>query len=227
MALERTNRQHGFIDAATSQLGGPRTAAMLGRLHSAVDWEHLAVPIRALPAYSNPGAGRRPWDVVLMLKCVLLAKWFNLSDPGLEEMLQDRLSFRRFVGLSLDDATPDETTFVRFRARLRDADLDGVLFERALQQLDAKGLVLQEGTLVDATIIEASRGTKKSPRKFQDKNIAECSGNTPAGDNRKPLENKLHRTSRTTRDLRREFHQKSTAGLIMATKCTSAPTREA
>lgn len=53
----------------------------------------------------------------------MLAKWFGLSGPQLEECLRDRLWFRRFVGLSLTDATPDETTFVRFRARLREAGL--------------------------------------------------------------------------------------------------------
>lgn len=139
MALERMNRQAGFLDAATCGLGGPRTAAMLERLHAAVDWDGLAQPIRALPVYQNPGAGRRPWPPEVMLKGLLLAKWFNLSDPGLEEMLQDRLSFRRFAGLSLQDDTPDETTFVKFRARLREAGLDEVLFERSLQHSTPRG----------------------------------------------------------------------------------------
>jgi IS5 family transposase len=96
-----------------------------------------------------------------MLKCVLLAKWFGLSDPQLEECLQDRLSFRRFVGLSLADATPDQTTFVRFRARLRDAGLDRDLFERTTAELDRRGLLVKDGSLVDATIIEQSRGGKR------------------------------------------------------------------
>ena len=160
MGLERANRSEGLIDAAVAGLGGPRTAAMLDRLSVSVDGADLASPVRALPAYTHSGAGRRPWDAVLMIKCLVLAKLFGLSDPQLEELLQDRLSFRRFVGLSLDDATPDETTFVRFRARLREADLDVALFERALAQLDAKGLVLREGTRVDATIMEAPRPRK-------------------------------------------------------------------
>ncbi len=144
MALERRNRQAGWVDAVTATLGGPRT------------W--------ALPEYTNPGAGRRPLDAVMMLKCVLLAKWFSLGDAALEEMLQDRLSFRRprKVGLSIDDATPDETRFVRFRGRLREAGLDQVLFDRALSQLNDRGLILQQGTIVDATILEAPRGTKKT-----------------------------------------------------------------
>jgi len=55
-----------------------------------------------------------------MLKCLMLAKWFGLSDPQLEEQLRDRLSFRRFVGLGLNDDTPNETSFVNFRKRLRE-----------------------------------------------------------------------------------------------------------
>lgn len=111
--------QPGLIDAMMADLGGPRTTELLARLDAAIDWARLAAPIAALPEYKKRGPGRPAWPPVVMLRCLMLAKWFNLSDPGLEEALQDRLSFRRFAGLSRDDATPDETTFVRFRARLR------------------------------------------------------------------------------------------------------------
>jgi IS5 family transposase len=148
-------------------LCGPRTAALLDRLDKAVAWAKLVRPIAALPEYrpvkkgeENKG-GRPAWPAVTMLKCVLLAKWFGLSDPQLEECLKDRLSFRRFVGLSLTDATPDETTFVRFRARLREAGLDRRLFDDTLAHLEEQGLLVKDGTLVDATIIEQSRGSKR------------------------------------------------------------------
>jgi IS5 family transposase len=96
-----------------------------------------------------------------MLKCILPAKWFGLSDMQLEEFLKDRLSLGRFVGPSLTDATPDQTTFVRFRARLREANLDRCLFDDTLRHLDRQGLLVKDGTLVDATIIEQSRGSKR------------------------------------------------------------------
>lgn len=156
---ERRNADAGLIDGMTATLGGPRTAALLERLAEAIDWERLVGPIRALPEYNHAGAGRRPWSALVMLKAVMLAKWFNLSDPQLEECLQDRLSFRRFVGLSLTDATPDETTFVRFRARLRQAGLHDALFDGVVAQLSERGLLVREGTAVDATIIEQSRGS--------------------------------------------------------------------
>lgn len=74
----------------------------------------------------------------MMLKAMMLAKWFNLSDPGLEEALLDRISFRKFVGLSFADATPDETTFV-FRKRLREAKLDEYLFQSVVKHLGSQG----------------------------------------------------------------------------------------
>jgi len=159
--MERINRAPGFVDAATSKLGGPRTSALLERLDVAADWDRLVEPIRVLPEYQHTGPGRRPWDAVVMFKAFMLQRWFGLSDPQLEEQLKDRLSFRRFVGLSLDDQTPDETTYVIFRDRLREANLERVLFKATEQQLDEEGLLVREGTIVDATIIEQSRGRKR------------------------------------------------------------------
>ncbi|MDP7348824.1 MAG: IS5 family transposase [Phycisphaeraceae bacterium] len=159
--MERINRAPGFVDAATAALGGPRTSALLERLNDAADWDRLVEPIRALPEYQHTGPGRRPWDAAVMFKAFMLQRWFSLSDPQLEEQLKDRLSFRRFVGLSLDDDTPDETTYVIFRDRLRAAKLERALFAAAQQQLDEQGLLVREGTIVDATIIEQSRGHKR------------------------------------------------------------------
>lgn len=159
---ERINAEHGLIDAWTANLGGPRTAALLDRLDSEVAWAALAKPIAELPEYRGGEKGGRPaWPALTMLKCVMLAKWFGLSDPQLEECLKDRLSFRRFVGLSLTDATPDETTFVRFRVRLRDANLDRRLFDATTAELDKRGLLVKEGSLVDAMIVEQARGSKR------------------------------------------------------------------
>jgi transposase, IS5 family len=159
---ERTNAEHGLVDAWTANLGGPRTAALLDKLDKAVPWSRIVKPIAAMPEYRGGEKGGRPaWPALTMLKCVMLAKWFGLSDPQLEECLQDRLSFRRFVGLSLNDSTPDETTFVRFRARLRERGLDRRLFDDTLAHLERQGMLVKDGTLVDATIIEQSRGSKR------------------------------------------------------------------
>jgi IS5 family transposase len=162
---KRATGQSSFSDLAVSGLGGPKTAALLATLDAAVPWPELLVPILKLPEYAkyiqDPSRpGERPIDPRVMLKGLLLAKWYNLSDPQLEEQLKDRISFRRFVGLSQQDRTPDETTFVKFRARLREANLDAVIFDAILQHVERQGLLLKEGTIVDATIIEQARGHK-------------------------------------------------------------------
>ncbi len=155
----RKNEAMGFADAVMA--GGPRSTALLERLDEATPWRELAAPIHQLPEYTHAGPGRPAWDPTLMLKCFMLAKWFNLSDPGLEEALQDRISFRRFVGLSFTDDTPDETTFVRFRDRLREAGLHDHIFDTVVKHLASRGFLVREGTMVDATIIEQARGRSR------------------------------------------------------------------
>ena len=84
-----------------------------------------------------------------------MAQWYSLSDPELEEAINDRLSFQRFLGLSFTDAVPDETRFCRFRNRLAEEGLGERLFAMLAEQLDAKGLLVRRGSLIDATLIKA------------------------------------------------------------------------
>src|SRR2546428_9851637 len=95
-----------------------------------------------------------------MRRGLMLQKWFNLSDPQLEEQLKARISFRRFAGLSQPDPTPDETTFVKFRGRLREAKLDEVIFAAVLRHVQSRGLLVKGATIVDATIVGQSTGHK-------------------------------------------------------------------
>lgn len=162
---QRAHGQQSFADLALADLGGPRTAATLERLGAAVPWEKLVAPIRALPEYAKyiedpTRPGQRPIDPLVMIKAVMLQKWYGLSDPQIEEQLQDRISFRRFAGLAQDDDTPDETTFVVFRARLREAKLDEAIFVAVLSHIEKRGLLVKQGTVVDATIVEQARGSK-------------------------------------------------------------------
>jgi IS5 family transposase len=157
--MQRHNTQSTFTDASVADLGGPRTAAFLRRCEELIDWRGLARSIAHLFP-EHPQGGRPFWPAVTMLKCIMLQKWFNLSDPQLEEQLRDRISFRRFVALSFDDATPDETTMVNFRKRLREHGCASSLFETVVTALREKGLVLKEGTIVDATIVDAPMGQK-------------------------------------------------------------------
>ena len=90
-----------------------------------------------------------------------MEQWYNLSDPEMEEALGDRISFRRFVGLGLQDDTPDHSTISRFRGALEERGLSEKLFQELGAQLERLGLVLKQGTLMDATLVEAQ--VKKAP----------------------------------------------------------------
>ena len=155
---ERESAQLSFADAAVAELGGRRTQTTLDQLDTAIDWRALSKPIRKL--YHNDDGGAPAEPVMMMLKIVLLQKWFNLSDPQAEEQLNDRLSFRRFVGLRGDTPAPDETTIVKFRKRLREGDVERKLFDIVARSIADRGLLVKEGTLVDALIIEAPTGRK-------------------------------------------------------------------
>ena len=91
----------------------------------------------------------------MMVKALFLEQWYNLSDPQMEEALGDRISFRRFVGLGLEDDTPDHSTISRFRAELVKRELSEKLFDELESQLDGRGLIVKEGTLMDATLVES------------------------------------------------------------------------
>ena len=107
--------------------------------------------------------GRPGYPPLVMLRALLLAQWYGLSDPELEDALADRLSFRRFVGLPLDGAVPDETTLCRFRGELVRRGLAERLLAAVDAQLGAKGLVLRRGTLIDATLVEADADVRQGP----------------------------------------------------------------
>ena len=90
-----------------------------------------------------------------MIKVLLLQQWYDASDPAIEEALRDRISFRRFAGLGWDDGTPDHSTISRFRKHLTERGLAARVFAELGRQLEERGLLVKQGTLIDASIVEA------------------------------------------------------------------------
>lgn len=160
--MERNTNQLTFLDDVISDLGGKRTATFFAKCNQYIPWETLAEPLKDMYSNNTSKGGANNWPVVMMVKCMMLQKWFNLSAPMLEEMLSDRISFRRFVGLTMDEKTPDETVFVVFGRRLRKHGHSATLFDKTVEILKQRGLILEEGICVDATIIEAPRGRKRA-----------------------------------------------------------------
>lgn len=135
------------------------TNARLSRIEGLIDWVRLEPLLSGLRSGET---GRPPYPALSMLKALYLQALYDLSDPGLEEALLDRLSFRRFCGLGVDGGTPDETTICRFRAAVSQGGVMEACFAEINRQLDAKGLMLKKGTLLDASIVAA---THKPPRR--------------------------------------------------------------
>lgn len=134
---------------------GPKIGAnaTLERIAGLLDWSALEAVLAEV--YAAP-TGRPSYPVGLLLRALLLQAWHGLSDPAAEAALADRLSFRRFLGVGLDEPTPDHSTLWRFREELARRGLDRALFEAVSRQLDARGVILRAGTLIDASLLEAN-----------------------------------------------------------------------
>jgi IS5 family transposase len=123
------------------------------------------------------GEGADAYPPLLLFKCMLLQKWFRInSDPELENQINDRLSFKRFLGLSFDRPSPDHSTFSRFRSRLSKNAMDEINSE-ILRQFEAKGLTINEGIAVDARLVKSTSRPLSNDRlkQLKDKH------NTPEG----------------------------------------------
>ena len=155
------NSQISILDGAfNSRTKRSRSDALLEKLADAVDWKRLAEISQGV--FKDTKRGRPTIPVEFSLKCLFLQYLYNLSDPALEDALIDRLSFQRFLGISFDRDIPDFSTIWRFRERLTNTGLYDRLFEAVVADLDAEGMVLRRGTLVDATIVHAARKQRRS-----------------------------------------------------------------
>jgi IS5 family transposase len=146
------NRQLGLLDnLMTSKV----TNGFLEKLDRLLDWRAIEAVLQTMyPATT----GRPPCPPLVLFKMSLLQHCYGLSDPQCEELVADRISWRRFVGLGLQDKVPDETTLVYFRRRLREEGAhEGMLLRLVNGQLEEKGLILRTCTLVDATLLQAAR----------------------------------------------------------------------
>ena len=140
-----------------------RRAGFLAEMEQVVPWRELCRLVEGV--YPKPGNGRPPVGLERMLRLYFLQQWFNLSDPAVEEALYESVSMRRFAGIDLGrEPVPDETTVCRFRHLLEAHDLGSRLFEEVHRYLEAKGLKIARGTIVDATIISAPSSTKNADK---------------------------------------------------------------
>src|SRR4029077_5923578 len=160
-----------------------RRATFLAEMERVVPWSALCGLIE--PFYPKAGNGRPPVGVERMLRIYFLQQWFNLSDPVAEEALYDSRAMRDFVGIDLGrEPVPDETTVCRFRHLLEQHDLGRQLFDEVQRHLEAKGLKVAIGTIVDATIINAPSSTCAVTRRRFSSGCKPQPATAPAGSDR-------------------------------------------
>ncbi len=142
-----------------------RRELFLERIDGLVPWDELEARIER--HYPKAGRGRRPYPLAVMLRSHCVQLCYNLSDPAMEDLLYEAESVRRFCGLTLSEAIPDESTILHFRHLLERHDLGTKLFETINAHLAKRGLRLREGTIVDASII-AAPSSRKNRRRARD-----------------------------------------------------------
>jgi IS5 family transposase len=131
----------------------------LREMEAIIPWGEWVAKIA--PHYPAGKRGRPPRGIEVMLRMYLLQIWFSLSDEGLEDAIYDIYAFQRFLGINfMEEQVPDATTLLKFRHLLEKHNICEALFKDIVKRLDAAGLMMRGGTIVDATIISAPSSTK-------------------------------------------------------------------
>jgi transposase, IS5 family len=160
LEMEVSERKVGQLSFADEIVAGAAGCnAVLERVSGLIDW----TPVAALLSELRNGAMGAPgYPALVLFKASLLQRWYNLSDPAMEEALKDRLSFRLFTGLPLSEKVPDHSTLWRFRESLG-PELSEMLFLEIGRQIEVSGFVVKQGTLIDASLVPAAVNAPKRP----------------------------------------------------------------
>ena len=177
MKVFKRSKAIGFFDedfrlTKLTELGDP-----LERLSKGIDFELFRpLLLDKLSVEPKDKGGRRPYDYVLMFKIVILQRYYNLSDDQSEYQICDRLSFMRFLKLTIADDVPDSKTIWHFREKLVDLDLVTTLFDLFKTKLEELGLIVHEGKIVDASFVEVpkQRNTKEENKQIKDGEVPQA-----------------------------------------------------
>jgi len=157
MGYKQIGKVISFADLAVStSLKHNRSLTMMNKINALISWKNIEA---LLLEYYNVGRsteGADAYPPLMLLKCLLLQKWFRIpSDPELENQINDRISFKKFLNLPLDKPSPDHSTFSRFRGRLSKEAMIHVNNE-VLQGFEKMGLSINEGIAVDARLVKSA-----------------------------------------------------------------------
>ena len=164
-------KQRGFFTEEDrlyrlSSMGDP-----LEKVSLSLDFEVFRPQLnKAFQKESAAPGGRPPWDYVLMFKILLLQQWYSIADDMTEYLINDRLSFQRFLGLSLGDKVPDAKTIWLFRENLKNSGADRELFKFFARKMEELGVITRTGSLVDASFVDVPRqhNSREENKKIKD-----------------------------------------------------------
>ena len=157
MGYKKWSRNMSFGEMAlTRTLKKNRSLKTMERINRVIDWAKIEERLMDYYSIGRKEEGADAYPPLLLLKSLLLQKWFRIPpDPELENQINDRISFKKFLGLALEQPSPDHSTFSRFRSRLSKEAMMWINSE-VLQQFSVKGLRINEGIAVDARLIESA-----------------------------------------------------------------------
>ena len=154
-----------------------RSIKRMEKINAIINWPRIESLLLKHYAVGKSAEGADAYPPLLLLKCFLIQQWFHIeSDPELETQINDRISFKKFLGLSFDQLSPDHSTFSRFRNRLSKKAMSEINHE-VLMQFTAKGLTINEGIAIDARLVQ-SASHPFSNEKLQE---AKVKSETPEG----------------------------------------------
>ena len=167
MGYKTLDQNISFAEVAlASSMENNRSLKMMEKINQTVDWSHIETLLMGYYQAGTSKEGADAYSPLMLLKGLLLQKWFRIpSDPELENQINDRVSFKKFLGLPLDQPSPDHSTFCRFRSRLAKKAMIKINSE-VLLQFSHKGLTIHEGIAVDARfVLSASHPLRNEERK--------------------------------------------------------------
>jgi len=153
----------------------PRSSIQLDEIEKVMPW---AIIIPYLKEIHVEGVGRNGYSLEVMFRIFLLQSWYGLSDREIEEMIHDRISFKKFLGLDVGHNIPDHSTICKFRLALNKNQLQNKLLNIINNYLEEKGIIIKQGIIEDATIISAPMNKNNKDKEWIDKEA----GSTKKGD---------------------------------------------
>ena len=178
MGFKKIKKEFSFADVVLeSSKKNNRSIQKMRHLNKSINWNRVEDVLMSHYTVGTSNEGADAYPPLLLFKCLLLQKWFRInSDPELENMINDRWSFKEFLNFPLSKPAPDHSTFSRFRQRLSKEAMDQINSE-ILRQFESQGLTINEGIAVDARLV------KSASRPISNDKIKEAKDrhNTPEG----------------------------------------------